>query len=618
NKGETKIPVYDKSLQSGYGDRVARDLWPVAKAPVDVVLLEGWCFGFRALDRAEFAQYLKGVRGDSPVLKYSRQYTDQNLSDINEGFRVLGAQLYDLIDTWVWMRVGDIDVVYRWRKEQEDEMGAQGKPTLDDQKLEDFVARFMPAYELAMAKLDRYGFVASGKVQNHTLRLHLDADRNVVAHDHQIIAKNSSAKQRRKKKSRKDKLAEEEARTNRLAELIASPQNAAQDVKVEYVEAKEPALENPEFSEYSSVFSLFTQNAERSFGAHHESPNTEDAETKPEPTAMDTDSEKTDSDAEMSDVEKTKVSRKQRKQQQMTVAELKQKAPRPEVVEWTDVSAKDPLLLVTLKATRNTVPVPSHWSQKKKYLQYKRGQEKPQFELPDFIKATGIMEMRETATEDVKAKTAARERMRPKMNKLTLDYQRLHDAFFKFQTKPANMTGHGDLYYEGKENETTLGDQFTPGVVSQQLRDALGVPPLAPMPWLLNMQRHGMPPSYPNIKVPGLNAPIPKGAQWGFHPGGWGRPPVDEYGRPLYGNVFAEAVDGDNASTQIVPTPGSRKHWGDLEVLESSDEEDEEDEEEESDSEEDAAEEQEEARIAEESEPTDEQQRSGIATIPSG
>ncbi|KAJ2374685.1 hypothetical protein IW150_002964 [Coemansia sp. RSA 2607] len=185
NKGETKIPVYDKSLQSGYGDRVARDLWPVAKAPVDVVLLEGWCLGFRALDRAEFAQYLKDVRGDSPVFKYSRQYTDQNLSEINEGFRVLGAQLYDLIDTWVWMRVGDIDVVYRWRKEQEDEMGAQGKPTLDDQKLEDFVARFMPAYELAMAKLDCYGFVASGKVQNHTLRLHLDADRNVVAYDHQ-------------------------------------------------------------------------------------------------------------------------------------------------------------------------------------------------------------------------------------------------------------------------------------------------------------------------------------------------------------------------------------------------------------------------------------------------
>ncbi|KAJ1724491.1 hypothetical protein LPJ53_001261 [Coemansia erecta] len=185
NKGETKIPVYDKSLHGGYGDRVTSDLWPVAKAPVDVVLLEGWCLGFRTLDEAEFAQYLRDVKGDSPMFKYSRRYTDQNLSDINEGFRTLGAQLYDLIDAWVWMRVGDIDVVYRWRKEQEDEMAAQGKPALDDQKLEDFVARFMPAYELAMAKLDRYGFVASGKVQDSTLRLHLDADRNVVACDHQ-------------------------------------------------------------------------------------------------------------------------------------------------------------------------------------------------------------------------------------------------------------------------------------------------------------------------------------------------------------------------------------------------------------------------------------------------
>lgn len=23
-----------------------------------------------------------------------------------------------------------------------------------------------------------------------------------------------------------------------------------------------------------------------------------------------------------------------------------------------------------------------------------------------------------------------------------------------------------------------------------------------------------------------------------MHPGGWGKPPVDEYGRPLYGDVF--------------------------------------------------------------------------------
>jgi splicing factor 3B subunit 2 len=47
-----------------------------------------------------------------------------------------------------------------------------------------------------------------------------------------------------------------------------------------------------------------------------------------------------------------------------------------------DVTASDPRLLVYLKALRNTVPVPRHWCHKRKYLQGKRGIEKPPFELP--------------------------------------------------------------------------------------------------------------------------------------------------------------------------------------------------------------------------------------------
>lgn len=44
------------------------------------------------------------------------------------------------------------------------------------------------------------------------------------------------------------------------------------------------------------------------------------------------------------------------------------------------------------------------------------------------------------------------------------------------------------------------------------------------------MQRYGPPPSYPQLKIPGLNAPIPLGAKFGYQPGGWGKPPVDEVG----------------------------------------------------------------------------------------
>lgn len=44
-------------------------------------------------------------------------------------------------------------------------------------------------------------------------------------------------------------------------------------------------------------------------------------------------------------------------------------------------------------------------------------------------------------------KSKMREKIRPKMGKIDIDYQKLHDAFFRWQTKP-KMTIHGDLYYE--------------------------------------------------------------------------------------------------------------------------------------------------------------------------
>lgn len=47
------------------------------------------------------------------------------------------------------------------------------------------------------------------------------------------------------------------------------------------------------------------------------------------------------------------------------------------------------LACLPVQAYRNTVSVPRHWSQKRKYLQGKRGIEKPPFKLPDFIEATG-------------------------------------------------------------------------------------------------------------------------------------------------------------------------------------------------------------------------------------
>ena len=207
----------------------------------------------------------------------------------------------------------------------------------------------------------------------------------------------------------------------------------------------------------------------------------------------------------------------------------------------------------------------------------------------EYIADTGIAKIRESVLENEalkKSKQKARDKLAPKMGKIDIDYQVLHDAFFKYQTKP-KMTRHGDMYYEGKEFEVDHREK-QPGVLSTKLQEALGMQvheggsrlAPSPPPWLINMQRYGPPPSYPSLRIPGLSAPIPDGASYGYHAGGWGKPPVDEYNRPLYGDVFG--THASNAGSEYAAV--DRSHWGELEEVsgdeeESADEDDEEDEE---------------------------------------
>ncbi|XP_061566330.1 splicing factor 3B subunit 2 isoform X2 [Cololabis saira] len=361
------------------------------------------------------------------------------------------------------------------------------------------------------------------------------------------------------------------------------------EVEIEYV-TEEPEIYDPNFIFFKRIFEAFKLTDDVKKEKDKEPEKAEKQETVGVLRKKGFEEERKDSDDSDDEIrpDVPKLSKKKlRRMNRLTVAELKQLVVRPDVVEMHDVTAQEPKLLVHLKATRNTVPVPRHWCFKRKYLQGKRGIEKPPFELPEFIKRTGIQEMREALQEKEDAKTMKtkmREKVRPKMGKIDIDYQKLHDAFFKWQIKP-KLTIHGDLYYEGKEFETRLKEK-KPGDLSDELRIALGMPvgPNAhkvPPPWLIAMQRYGPPPSYPNLKIPGLNSPIPENCTFGYHAGGWGKPPVDEMGKPLYGDVFGtNSIDfqAKAEEEEVDHTP-----WGELEP--SDEESSEEEEEEESDEE---------------------------------
>jgi len=406
--------------------------------------------------------------------------------------------------------------------------------------------------------------------------------------DEEKKEKGKRKKNKKKKKKNRPEIWAKQAveAEKRKKEEEEKEKAAVDDVEVEYIQEQldlDPM--DPMFRTFNKIFQAFkiVDPAEEKAILEEEEARRHAEQFKKVPKLLEDDDMLEEDQLQNGEAKLSK--RKLKKLNRLSVAELKQLVGRPDVVEMHDVTARDPRLLVHLKSTRNTVPVPRHWCFKRKYLQGKRGIEKPPFDLPDFIKKTGIMEMREALQEKEDKqglKSKMREKVRPKMGKIDIDYQKLHDAFFKWQTKP-RMTLHGDLYYEGKEFEIRLKEK-KPGDLSDDLRTALGMPvgPNAhkvPPPWLIAMQRYGPPPSYPNLKIPGLNAPIPDGCSFGYHAGGWGKPPVDELGKPLYGDVFGTA---DSSTFHAVSTEEiDHTLWGEMdsesEEEESSDDEDEDD-----------------------------------------
>lgn len=263
----------------------------------------------------------------------------------------------------------------------------------------------------------------------------------------ELISKQQSRLDKNKKKKKRKKTNRQKRQANQrdnddkrpgeVDKIEKDPKDKSPDidVTVEYVPDKITVAElAPMYRQFYRVFEIFKLEDKPALAKDLNTL----AEEKLALAKKEKDKQMEDDDEDMEEEkndDKEKLSkRKLKKLTRLSVAELKQLVHRPDVVEMHDVTARDPKLLVQLKAHRNTVQVPRHWCFKRKYLQGKRGIEKPPFDLPAFIKKTGIMEMRASLQEKDEAKTLKakmRERARPKMGKIDIDYQKLHDAFFK-------------------------------------------------------------------------------------------------------------------------------------------------------------------------------------------
>ncbi|TEY83148.1 hypothetical protein BOTCAL_0025g00070 [Botryotinia calthae] len=185
----TPFPSYDKSLHSGLGDRsphsrivndTSRD-----QRPIQIILFEGWCVGFRSLPPTSISLLHKNslaLPSSSSSPTTLRDHPLSSLLFINQKLKDYDI-ITDTFDIFIHIDALDTQYVYQWRQEQEQVLRREKGTGMTDEQVKTFVDGYYPAYELYLDGVRR-GIFSGGKLgedwEGRQLRLVVGKDRRVV------------------------------------------------------------------------------------------------------------------------------------------------------------------------------------------------------------------------------------------------------------------------------------------------------------------------------------------------------------------------------------------------------------------------------------------------------
>lgn len=133
--GTMAVPRFVKAED----DRAPPSQWTEVAAPVDVIILEGWCLGAHAETDAELTAPVNALERDEDAHGLWRRYVNDRLARDYE-------PLYPLFDLWVMLAAPDFARVLSWRQEQEEKLsartGGEGAGLMDAARLRRFVAHY--------------------------------------------------------------------------------------------------------------------------------------------------------------------------------------------------------------------------------------------------------------------------------------------------------------------------------------------------------------------------------------------------------------------------------------------------------------------------------------------
>jgi D-glycerate 3-kinase len=111
--GHVNIPRFNKAID----DRLPAADWPRKQAPVDVIVLEGWCLAVPAQSEQDLL----------PALNVLEQQEDPSgiwRNHVNEQIRTVYTPFYNMIDYLIMLKAPDFAKVFEWRQNQENKLAA--------------------------------------------------------------------------------------------------------------------------------------------------------------------------------------------------------------------------------------------------------------------------------------------------------------------------------------------------------------------------------------------------------------------------------------------------------------------------------------------------------------
>jgi D-glycerate 3-kinase len=111
NGGEVKIPKFDKAQD----ERFPIEQWEQVEAPIDIIILEGWCVGITAEVEEALLEPVNALESLQDSDGSWRRYINQQLVTNY-------PELWELIDRLIMLQAPSFSCVYSWRLEQEDKL----------------------------------------------------------------------------------------------------------------------------------------------------------------------------------------------------------------------------------------------------------------------------------------------------------------------------------------------------------------------------------------------------------------------------------------------------------------------------------------------------------------